>query len=191
MSQSWTDNCYQIDHNGVTDLTAFENNFNCLKSQFSGLSSPSSPIAGQRWYDKTHKLQRCYIGGSWLVLMPGDTNQKIWTYCNSCPEGMVTVSMVDRVLALKGGSQSYNVNGGTTAGSWSLSHSHSSGSYSVNTYHRHNYGEWVPAGFYSMLDVYTNYQGSTTQPLSGTTDSQLSSTWRPGGSVGIMIKPDI
>ena len=191
MSQSWTDNCYQIDHNGVTDLQAMENNFNCLKSNFSGSTAPSSPVAGQRWYDNIHKLQRCYINSSWLILMPGDANQKIWSYCNSCPEGMVTVSMSDRVLAIKGGTVNYNISGGNTAGGWSLAHTHAPGSFTVNTYHRHSYGQTVLEGFFLWLNALTDYQGSATQPLAGASASALSNTWRPAGSVGIMIRPDM
>lgn len=49
--QSWTDDCFASDHQGLTDLQNIENNLQCLKTAFSGDSAPSNPSAGQWWYD--------------------------------------------------------------------------------------------------------------------------------------------
>jgi hypothetical protein len=45
---------------------------------------------------------------------------KIWVYANTAQEGWVidTDDATDRVLAFKGGSDAYNANGGTNAGTW-------------------------------------------------------------------------
>lgn len=196
MGQNWTDNCYAYINIGDTDLTAIENNFNCLKSVFGGLAAPSPTASGLRWYDTSHKLHRFYTDEQWLVLMPGDTDQKIWSYCNSVPEGMVSVSMSDRVLALKGGSGSYNTTGGSAGGDWSSTHTHGPGSFTVSTYHRHN-GTTTANDAYSFYDgsprVYTtDYQGSSSQSVAGISASNtFGAAWRPAGSIGILIKPDI
>ena len=110
---------------------------------------------------------------------------------------MVDTSVTDKVLAIKGGSQAYNVNGGNTAGDWSLSHTHGAGTYTVNTYHRHNVGAYG-AGSVAFLahvedsDAYTDYQGSTTTAIS---NSSLSggptAAWRPTAAVGALLKPDL
>lgn len=51
MSQDWTENCFQSDHQVQTNMQAIENNLLCLKTCFSGDTAPSSPSAGQWWYD--------------------------------------------------------------------------------------------------------------------------------------------
>lgn len=56
MSQNWTDDCFASDHQGLTDLQNIENNFQCLKTAFSGDSAPSSPSAGQWWYDTLNNI---------------------------------------------------------------------------------------------------------------------------------------
>jgi hypothetical protein len=54
--QSWTDDCFASDHQGLTDLQNIENNLQCLKTAFSGDSAPSSPSAGQWWYDTLNDI---------------------------------------------------------------------------------------------------------------------------------------
>lgn len=55
-SQTWTDDTYDGTHVAATDLQNIENNFACLKSSFSGASSPSDDVAGQWWYDLTNHV---------------------------------------------------------------------------------------------------------------------------------------
>jgi hypothetical protein len=121
MSQTWTDNCYDVGHVIATDMTAIENNMACLKSMFSGASAPSDPVAGTGWFDTTKKLPkvRNNANSAWLGIMAADSSHKIWVYRNTAPDGWaIDSSVTDRVLALKGGSDAYNVSGGGTAGTW-------------------------------------------------------------------------
>lgn len=197
MSQDFTDNCYQMDHEGPSDLQLIENNFACLKSVFGGTAAPTSPIAGQRWYDFTHKIQRFYDGSDWVCIIPGDTNQKVWSYCNSVVEGMVLVTGIyDMVLALKGGTSSYNVDGGNTAAAWGFLHTHADGSYLVNHYHRHSSGTGTGAGepeygFYNPGNKHTGYAGAATRAVTGTSTSAGDTAWRPAAGIGILMKPDL
>ena len=75
MSQSWTDDCFATDHQGLTDLQNIENNLQCLKSSFSGDASPSSPSAGQWWYDTNANILkiRNEANSAWL---------DIWDFAN-------------------------------------------------------------------------------------------------------------
>lgn len=123
MGQTWTDNCFQSDHQGQTDLQDMEYNFACLKSMFEGAGQPSNPVPGMPWFDSTNKLPkvRNYANSAWLGIMAADASQKIWVYRNAAPDGwLIDATVTDCVIALKGGGATnpYNVSGGQTAGTW-------------------------------------------------------------------------
>lgn len=145
MSQSWTDDVYASDHAGPTDLQNMEDNFAALKSNFSGASAPSNVVAGQYWYHTSKGMRmRNSANSGWLKSLHGDSDLRTWFYRNDTTEGWVVYSsLTDRVLAIKGGSAAYNVNGGNTGGSWTVgglsaanesSHNHVQGSHSHKWY---------------------------------------------------------
>ena len=47
--------------------------------------------------------------------------RKLWIYENTAPTGWTLEAVTDGVIAVKGGTQAYNANGGTEAGSWTVS----------------------------------------------------------------------
>jgi len=119
MAQNYTTNSYQADHNGQSDLQNMENNFECLRSNFSGSSSPANAIAGKQWFHTTNKLLkiRNNANSAWLGVMCGDTSQKMLVYRNTAMDGwVIDTANGDRVIATKGGS-TYTT-GGSTAGTW-------------------------------------------------------------------------
>jgi hypothetical protein len=119
--QTFTDNCYDSTHQVGTNMAAIENNFAALKSMFSGAAAPSDLVAGMLWYDLTKNLpkMRNEANDAWLGIMHADASHKIWVYRNTAPAGWaIDAAVVDVVLALKGGAQAYNANGGTQAGTW-------------------------------------------------------------------------
>jgi hypothetical protein len=121
MTQNWTDDVFASSHNAQTDLQNMENNFQTLKSLFSGSSAPPNAVAGMPWFETDKDLLRVRnaANASWYGLMHGDSAQKLWVYRNSAMNGWVVDSAVaDKVLAIKGGSQAYNVSAGQTAGTW-------------------------------------------------------------------------
>jgi len=129
MSQTYTVNSYQADHSGQSDLQNMENNFESIRSSFSGATAPANLVAGHLWFD-TSKLilkVRNNANSAWLGVMYGSTAYKVWVYANSAGDGWVLdSSLTDRVIAIKGGSQAYNTNGGAAAGSWTIAaHTHS------------------------------------------------------------------
>lgn len=145
MSQSWTDDVFATDHQGTTDLQNMENNFAALKSNFSGASAPSNVVAGQFWYHTSKGMRmRNSANSGWLKSLHGDSDLRTWFYRNDTTEGwVIDSSITDRVLAIKGGSLAYNVNGGNTAGSWTISgmsaanessHIHATGNHSHKWY---------------------------------------------------------
>ena len=122
MTQSWSDNPFQGDHAGQTDLQNMENNFACLKSLFSGSGQPSNPVAGMPWFHTSNGLLkvRNAANNAWYGVMHGDTSQRMWVYRNGAMSGWaVSGSATDRVLAVKGGG-TYTT-GGANAGTWTIS----------------------------------------------------------------------
>ena len=74
--QTWTDNCFQSDHQAQTNLQAFEDNFQCLKTAFSGDTAPSSPSQGQWWFDTNANILkiRNEANSAWISVFNFATN---------------------------------------------------------------------------------------------------------------------
>ncbi len=206
MSQTWTDNSYELGHVGQTDLANMEANLMTLKSMFSGAAAPGSVAACHPWFDTTqHVLKvRNDTNTSWVGLMHGDTSQKIWIYRNTAMSGWtVDASITDRVIAIKGGSQAYNVNGGNTAGSWSYSHNHKWFNYVAAASHDQTYNS---AGTAIIIPSYSKNSGSAYYCLKlsrasvdtppqvfgdSYTNNDTLSTKRPAAAVGTLQTLDL
>jgi len=132
MSQVWTDATYALTHVGTDDLQNMENNFAALKTTFSGAAAPAS-VAGQLFFDTTKKLLkvRDQANASWLGVMVGDATYKMWVYVNAAGDGwVVDTGVTDTILAIKGGSDAYNVAGGAAGGTWTQpNHTHDGGTH--------------------------------------------------------------
>ncbi|MHA1942429.1 MAG: hypothetical protein ACW97P_12040 [Candidatus Hodarchaeales archaeon] len=156
MSQNFTDDQYDIDNEVDTDMENAEVNFAALKSAFSGANAPSSPIDGMRWLDTSKKLIKRSYNSQWYGMLWGDSNFKIPVYKNDQMEGfLIDDTIEDCVIAIKGGTEVYNVNGGNIAGIWQQpshtltigemsSHSHSGGVTSNDGKHKHDFSGTTP-----------------------------------------------
>jgi len=143
------------------------------------------------------------------VVMIGDGGTtKAYFYQNTAPTGWtVDATPADAVLAVKGGAQAYNANGGQLIGTWTqLDHLHTTGDFSLETAHlaAHTHGSphtnsggstfnGLNAGI-SAIDAYSTTTGSTG---SGTAhnhgnsgNSAPANTWRPYASLGIICTLD-
>ena len=129
----------------------------------------------------------------------------LWIYENTAPTGWTIVAAcADTVLAVKGGANAYNVNGGNQAGTWTqTNHLHTTGDFTLTT-------NEMPAHTHVFTDI--NVAGSNIPPAAGggnigsgptgstgggaahnhgnTGNSATANTWRPAGSVGIVISKD-
>ena len=186
MGQTWTDDVFAGTHNAQTDLQNMENNFQTLKTMFSGISAPANAVEGMGWFDSDNFVMKQYNNAAWVGLMHGDALQKLWVYRNSAMAGwVVDASVSDRVLAFKGGT-TYTT-GGAAAGNWAVSgltggnHSHTysgttalSGTDTIAP---------VGSGAAITLNHSHTYSGTT---ASGGVGSAITSagTWRPAASVG-------
>ena len=121
MAQTYTTNCFIAAGVAQTDMQNIETNFAAVKSGFSGTASPSDVVGGMTWHDSTARKIRNYASTAWLISLLGDASQKMWVYRNNTCEGwLIDATVIDRVIALKGGSNAYNVNGGNIAGTFTL-----------------------------------------------------------------------
>jgi hypothetical protein len=191
MSQNWESNCFQTDHVAAIDLQFIEDNFACLKSMFSGSSSPPSNVPGMTWFNTDEKnfCLRNYDNNDWFMILYGTTATKVWKYRNSGSYGWaVDSSVTDKVIAIKGGS--YGDTGGTSVGTWTQpdhtltiaelpSHRH--------TYTGHSGG--VTAG----ATVQYLYLGAITTATDGGGGGAHNhgNTWRPAAAVGTLQYIDI
>lgn len=219
MAQNFTDDCFSGSHGAQSDMQTVEDNFGCLKSSFSGNSAPSNPVAGMDWYDTAKKVRRTrnYANSGWFGLMHADNSHAIYVYRNDTPEGWLTRDVTDRVLAVKGGGQAYNVSGGTNAGSWTQpdhNHSHAhSFTLSVANLPPHVHrqrgrvSEIDPsgpsAGIKHQSSGLATYVSTSTDDTASTgsgttvstsTDSNANAspnTWRPAAAVGTLQYLDI
>jgi len=163
MSQTYTANCYQSDHVAVTDMANIEANFATLRSSNSGSSAPANTEAGLQWWDTVNNRLKIRddANATWLGILQGDVNSKIWMYRNTTCDGWtIDATVTDRVLALKGGTGLYNANGGTVAGeTWANLKAHTH----VSPTHGHSHSHQV----YNFTDnnttgQYYNSSGSAT-----------------------------
>jgi hypothetical protein len=153
MTQDFTDDSYDPDHVANTDLDNMENNFITLKSLFSGAASPPNPVAGMPWFDTSKKVKkyRNAANNAWLGVMHADGNQKIPVYRDDYMDGwLIDTGVTDCVIALKGGSQAYDVAAAQVAGSWNQpNHTLSSGEVPSHNHgaagsHGHNFSPYSP-----------------------------------------------
>ncbi|EGJ51797.1 hypothetical protein [Desulfocurvibacter africanus] len=206
MAQNYTIDMFAPGNQVQIDMQNIENNLECLRSMFSGLTTPANAITGQAWYDLNKSVLKQHNGTAWIGLMHGDAAQKLWVYRNAAMAGWVVDAAVsDRVLAVKGGTQAYNVNGGEMAGTWTISglpgaHTHT---ISSDGNHRHSRGAithsaalgygWVLDEGGSVYYAYTDYQGSHSH--GGATSSAgaitQNGTWRPAAAVGSLQYLDL
>jgi len=70
MPQDFTDDCYSGGEQAALSLQQFEDNFKCLKSNFSGSSEPSNPVGGMLWYNMAKNSLNQYDGvdATWRCL---------------------------------------------------------------------------------------------------------------------------
>ena len=203
MGQTWTDDVFAGTHNAQTDLQNMENNFQTLKTMFSGISAPANAVEGMGWFDSDNFVMKQYNNTAWQGLMHGDLLQKMYVYRNTAMAGwVVDTSVSDRVLAFKGGG-TYTT-GGAAAGSFThghtdtfagAAHNHKWYDYvSLDTYDTYNSAGSaitlepaftgpgsIPVMRISSTDYYTN---NATPAVTGSVTSNT--TLRPAASVGTL-----
>jgi len=105
---------------------------------------------------------------------------KLYFYANTPPTGWTTVAVTDSVLAVKGGSQAYNVTGGQSAGTWTQpNHDHAYGTLSAvaNTVSTINVGSGAADGSHK-----THTHTMTGSAAVGAT----ANTYRPLAVIGVI-----
>jgi len=122
-----------------------------------------------------------------------ENTRMMWFYENTAPTGWTVatdLSASDAVVAVKGGSQDYNVNGGNVAGSW-LQPSHSLTATEIPA-HTHTYYRTVGRRVYDdTANIYSVRIGSnttTTGSIGGGGSHSHGNTYRPYSAIGILAQ---
>ena len=120
------------------------------------------------------------------------TGRKVYLYENTAPTGWSITAVTDKVLAVKGGAQAYNVNGGNTAGTWTQpSHTLTSAESGVPA-HSHPYttavgaaaGTWYPSGVPNATTGIANTNNNTA--ANAASAHNHGTAYRPSAAVGII-----
>ncbi len=185
-------NIYDITNVVQSDLQNMEDLFAELLSLFSGEDTPTNTVGGQMWYHSTKEVVSLRNAGNtdWNSVLLGDANQKMWVYRNDVPIGwVIDESISDSVMAIKGGSEAYDVDGGSTAGDWTqLSHTHGPGTYAAPHTHLYRVNNKLRKATITGAKSFASTAGTVT----GASDSNsVEDTWRPTAAVGILLKPDL
>ena len=125
------------------------------------------------------------------------TGRKVYLYENTAPTGWSIVAVTDAVLAVKGGADAYNANGGTQAGTWTQpSHTHTGPSHTHDTTFPQsgwsvttaaaNQPAAITAGTNNALLV-ARALTSTAGGTEATGESATAATYRPLACVGIIV----
>jgi len=208
MSQLFTDACYNINDEAIVDLQNMENNFQALKTSFSGTSAPTSTssntiVAGQRFFSTTagHAFQVYNQGGTaWRGIptfgyVSNVGYEELWVYSNSAIEGWVVDGGIsDCVLALQGGT--YGVPR-TLSGSWTTP-SHVVLDSEMGSHLHYFYTPYgIPMAllgggsggfaYVSPEEYVTGYTGGSTGHTHGADGTPL----RPQAAVGVLIYPGL
>lgn len=137
---------------------------------------------------------------------------KAWFYQNTAPTGWtLDATPADALLAVKGGSNAYNANGGTQQGTWTQpGHTHDVGTYaipaiSLKTNSKTTHSAGVKCVIDGDGDIYAPYQGgdiaahdvpttsinnSAAAITGASANGATAATWRPLAQVGIICTKD-
>jgi hypothetical protein len=116
---------------------------------------------------------------------------KMYFYQNTAPAGWTyDAAVVDRCLAVKGGTQAYNVNGGNQAGTWTQP-DHTITVAEMPIHHHHYNAPGIGyvvegGGSYNC----GNFAGSDTDSAGSGTAHNHGTTYRPHAAVGIIATKD-
>ena len=168
--------------------------------------TPPVPVEGIVCYDEAKRnLQIRNSDIAWQGLMSGSASHKIWVYRNDAEIGwVIDPSVSDSVISIKGGSYSYNVNGGTPGGdNWNgLNHSHTTNSHTHTITVPHD--GWKSDGN-SLVDgdVLVSDGNENVNNVNHTSNRILTSdvgsgntgttnfSWRPAAAVGTLQNLDV
>jgi len=103
------------------------------------------------------------------------SGRKLYLYENTAPTGWTIVAVTDKVLAVKGGSDAYNISGGNTGGTWTQpSHTHTMSQPSGSSQREGTYNTDCAHEDH----IHTIYGSAT------------AITYRPAACVGIIVSKD-
>ena len=113
------------------------------------------------------------------------TGRKLYLYENTAPTGWSIVGVADKVLAVKGGSKAYNVNGGNVSGTWTQPN-HRLVTAEIPA-HYHTYSQYTASGGVNGLGG-TGGGTKNTGSTGGGGNHYHGTVYRPYAAVGIIVE---
>ena len=144
-------------------------NINELRRAVEGLEAKVGIDSSAVVASLDHKVNNFFVSG-----------RKLYLYENTAPTGWTIVAVTDKVLAVKGGSGAYNITGGNTGGTFTISIAN------------------MPSHFHvsAALDTPSDKQTGDGNAQAATEGSKTGATggsdglYRPAAAVGIIISKD-
>jgi len=139
----------------------------------------TSPVVTTGFNDGTQAISWPTNGMAAAKFMLGNSSTIAWFYLNAAPPGWKALSTgADTVLAVSGGAQAYNANGGTAGGSFSMS----TEQMPAHT-HRVGYDYGGTAGSGGIVQ-------SASTPIYSASSGGEDGKYRPAAAVGIIVSKD-
>lgn len=182
---------------------------NLIKANASDRLEFGAILQTKQWHDGTNTIDFPTNGMAAAKFMLGNSSTIAWFYLNTAPPGWKVLSTgADTVLAVSGGTQAFNINGGTAGGTWTQpnhlhtgpEHTHGLGTMACPA-HTHSLTGSADVGAadneYRITSLTTG--DASAKALDGamaadgtqnTSESATAATWRPSASVGKLFQLD-
>jgi len=202
MTTTWNNTSPAVGNQISADIPDILENFQHLKTGFVRIFQTA-------WSDSDLSAHVCDSAVGWsdgtytydfptnqiaanATIMLGDADTVAWFYLNAAPPGWkVQATGADTVLAISGGSSSYNANGGTAGGDWTTTHTHSTpnhthttGTASANTVTVQS------GGAPTETPTSTAHSHSISSSGGSTSGTANFASHRPSASIGKLFKLD-
>jgi len=216
MADQWNDNIPAMGDQISADIPDIEENMGHMRSSFERIFETWSLTTGGNatskfdsavgFYDGTYNYEFPTNGvGADSVIMLGDSDTVVWMYLNTAPPGWKALATgADTVLAVAGGTEDYNVDGGNpdSSATWTIAgHLHQWYKYNGDDTDAQSYDSNGDAEYFSKVATTAGsvrlVEITDTTGKSGlnhdaytTSASASDDAWRPSASVGKLFQLD-
>lgn len=144
------------------------------------------------FHDGTQAIAFPTNGMAAAKFMLGNSSTIVWFYLNAAPPGWkVLTTGAGEMLAISGGAQAYNANGGTSAGSWTQpNHTLSTSEIPSHSHVTYRNSAQASVAFISGVNTLSGTAGSDTDSTGGGGAHNHGNTYRPLARIGKLFQLD-